>query len=400
MRLLKNAHRISQISATVLAMSSTKRSRTYMFDAHNHVHLSMQNEVPSLSKEEIHQCSIDDLNFERMEDSKQHARNIYQNFSSSFQDGECQPIGCIAMMSTQPRDFPIVQTIAQELKAYNENEDLTLQKGVIECYGIHPWMLQQATHDFEHLPNDESDFKAPKWVPFLKHYLISNPASHVGEIGLDSARWEMDEETKEKLPIPMDLQIEAFEAQMHIAADLKRSVSIHTVHCWGVLMDSLNRIKAERTKLRKEQRQLRKTLKRQLGFETNKDELRNIEIQLEELGDDTLVFPPCMYFHAFGGKSALVDQLDAITRDKASPQASPDVYFGFAPVINFTAPKTMSVMKKIGLKRLVIESDLENYKRVSDDLRENVKFIANCFDVSEDEVIEQTMMNAENIYFR
>lgn len=373
-----------------------------MFDAHNHIHLSMSNEVPSLSSEEICQCSIDDGNVDRIENSKQHARKIYQNFSSAFQDSECHPIGCIAMMSTQPRDFPIVQTIAQELKAYNADEQgkLTLQKGVIECYGIHPWMLQQATQDFEHLPEHESDTRAPKWVPFLKHYLISNPASHVGEIGLDSARWEMDEETKEKLPIPMDLQIEAFEAQMHIAADLKRSVSIHTVHCWGELMDSLNRIKTQRTKLRKEQRQLRKTLKRQLGFESNEDELRNIEIQLEKLGDDTLVFPPCMYFHAFGGKAALVDQLDAITRDKASPQASPVVYFGFAPVINFTAPKTMSVMKKIGLKRLVIESDLENYKRVSQDLQENVNFIANCFNVSENEVMEQTMMNAENIYFR
>ena len=104
------------------------------------------------------------------------------------------------------------------------------------------------------------------------------------------------------------------------------------------------------------------------------------------------ILPPRIYFHAFGGKTAVVDQLDAICRGVSS------TYYGFAPVINFRSPKTKEIVKKIGIDRLVLETDLEDPTCVMSDMCENIDFVSEALNVDRKVVVEKTYANAMRFY--
>ncbi len=82
---------------------------------------------------------------------------------------------------------------------------------VVPCYGCHPWFLDQ---------------RSDEWLAQLEQYL-QDPASAVGEIGLD----------RSKQGLSYDGQEEAFLVQWRLASRLNRPASIHCQHAWGRLMD-------------------------------------------------------------------------------------------------------------------------------------------------------------------
>jgi Tat protein secretion system quality control protein TatD with DNase activity len=397
------------------------------FDAHNHIHLSKPGGIPPLSEFERNKISpnpitpqfedrpcddemfalarkildsftVDDVVVKKEEPSD--GDNVYEsnsNIAAAIKDKEMKrpentvyfpKVRGLAIMSTQPRDFPVVeqlrdamhlistqQTIADEKKqAHTQYEQI-----IVPCYGVHPWFLAQANKDFSTIVISDQGLESdipPAWLPYLREKLQSDPHSHLGEIGLDGARYEIDPVTQQKVLVSsMEDQIRAFEAQMHLAADLKKSVSIHAVQCWGAFMDSLRRIKSTRMKLRKEKRSLDK----------NKD-------------NDLLILPPKIYFHAFGGKAAVVDQLDAICKDKSMESLACETFYGFAPVINFRSPKTASVMHRVGIDRLLLETDLEDYQCVREDVRANAEFAARVLNMELNEVLQRTFENACRLY--
>lgn len=55
-------------------------------------------------------------------------------------------------------------------------------------------------------------------------------------------------------------------------------------------------------------------------------------------------------------------------------------------------------MQKIGLERLVLETDHEDASLVSDSLRQGIAFIAEALKVDEATVIETTTQNAYELY--
>lgn len=77
--------------------------------------------------------------------------------------------------------------------------------GMYGAIGVHPWYL-----------NDLPD----NWYAILREMLIQNPELHVGEIGLDKHKPDMD------------LQISVFEQQLLLAHELGRGVSLHCVGAW------------------------------------------------------------------------------------------------------------------------------------------------------------------------
>ena len=174
----------------------------------------------------------------------------------------------------------------------------------------------------------------PSWLPYLHNIITSHPKSHVGEIGLDNARWEQINPTTKELVCPMETQIVAFEVQLHLACHLGKAVSIHSVRSWGVLMKSLTNVKTQRQQLKKRMKQ----------------ENRNVDIS------SFWVLPPHFYFHAFSGNGSIVHQVNSICCKDTPSQT----YYGFAPVINFKSPKTVDTIQTVGIDRLVLESDLEN----------------------------------------
>ena len=107
------------------------------------------------------------------------------------------------------------------------------------------------------------------------------------------------------------------------------------------------------------------------------------------------MLPPKLYFHAFGGKAGTATQLIKTFERK---NATTRVYFGFAPVINFESPKTLQVIREVGLDRLVLETDHEDAGLVASDMKLGVKVISKAFEISEHELIQITNQNACDLY--
>lgn len=175
-------------------------------------------------------------------------------------------------MSTHPRDFERVSHICDDLH-------INHQIDTVKCFGVHPWFVSELEDN-----TDEINNGLPQWLTDMEQLLEEHPKSIVGEIGLDG--FHFNAETGE-LSAPMDTQIEVFRYQMELAAKYERPVSVHTVQCFGALMETLSRLKKQR------------------------------------------LMPPKVYFHAFGGKIGTIDQLLALCGREVG-----QVYFGFAPIVS------------------------------------------------------------------
>ena len=103
--------------------------------------------------------------------------------------------------------------------------------------------------------------------------------------------------------------------------------------------------------------------------------------------------PPAIYFHAFGGKCGVVDQLAGLCR-----RSHTHCYFGFAPVINFRSPKTAAVVRHVGLDRLLLETDHEDSALVPESMQQCIQFYAEALGVDPTTVVERTTMNAFDLY--
>lgn len=304
------------------------------FDAHNHIHMSMPGGVPRFDAKLLDktQKGAPEVN----QSIVQHAGAV----ADFFPPGAC--VNGMALMSTQPRDFVAVEAVCSEFDRRHDGAPFRS----VRCYGVHPWFIHEAEADGSAFDVSGSTFW---WEQYLRQSLIDDKSACVGEIGLDSIHF--DPQTG-KPHTNMERQVEAFELQLRIATELNRPVSIHAVQAWGPMMDTLNK---------------------KFG---------------KKKGDK----PPRMYFHAFGGKPAVVNQIDAACRGTG------EVIYGFAPCVNFRSHKTAEVIRKIGIDRLVLESDRENFRFVTVDLVENVKYIAEALNIDEAEVIKKTTENAMRFY--
>ena len=81
-------------------------------------------------------------------------------------------------------------------------------------FGLHPWDVPTAPEG---------------WAETLRTYLVAHPAAGVGEMGLDRWMKDFDPAAQEK----------AFRAQLALAVELDRALTIHCVKAIGPLMDIL-----------------------------------------------------------------------------------------------------------------------------------------------------------------
>jgi TatD DNase family protein len=266
----------------------------------------------------------------------------------------------MAVMATQLSDFPKVLQLCQDLQS---PPSCTM----IPCLGIHPWWAHTLPPEDwkivdDHDDDNQQERPQPKWIRDLETFLLQDPSIPVGEIGID--KFHFDGTTGE-LTCPMDIQIQVFQQQLELATKHQRPCSIHCVHAAGPLMDSLNAVQKRRA-----------------------------------AAQQTNILPPALYFHAFGGKPALVDQLEAICcgRSKKRKNNPSRIYFGVAPVINFRSPHVSKLVQKIGLERLVLETDHEDAALVPESMRLGVEFLAQVLDVSETELVQRCNHNAMELY--
>lgn len=196
--------------------------------------------------------------------------------------------------SLKERD-ELIQTLQGATLMSTERKDwdrvfaLTDQSSHIRyALGVHPW--------FAHRYAGRRD-----WLDDLEKRLRQDPLCSVGEIGLDR-KWR----TPDTGVIEYEAQLEVFHAQLKLAGEHARPVSIHCVHAQGDLYQAL---------------------------------------------DQCSTLPPSIYLHAFGGAAGTAEQL------LRSRRFGERLYFGFAACVNLRSPKTRSVIEVIPKSRLLIESD-------------------------------------------
>ncbi|MBP7055410.1 MAG: TatD family hydrolase [Candidatus Omnitrophica bacterium] len=110
-------------------------------------------------------------------------------------------VGRMLCNATSPLDWKNVESIS----ARCEN--------VVPFFGVHPWMVKRT---------------GTGWIEALEA-ILSKTKSGVGEIGLDHGKFRPDR----------DLQLSVFRAQLDLASELKRPVTLHCVGAWGTLIDEL-----------------------------------------------------------------------------------------------------------------------------------------------------------------
>ncbi|MEI8344956.1 MAG: TatD family hydrolase [Candidatus Omnitrophota bacterium] len=100
-------------------------------------------------------------------------------------------------------DWPLVERIRNDYPGY-----------VAASFGLHPYYIRKRSDD---------------WLTLLERQLLAGPSA-VGEFGLDFAIEQVDEKD----------QREVFIAQLKLAKNLSRPVSIHCRRAWRALEEVLN----------------------------------------------------------------------------------------------------------------------------------------------------------------
>jgi TatD DNase family protein len=108
----------------------------------------------------------------------------------------------VVVNGTREADWPAVAAIARE------------QAFVTPSFGLHPWYIADRTAG---------------WLDAIRAQLDAHPTAGVGEIGLD--RWIEGHDDA--------AQAEVFAAQLALAAELNRPVTIHCLRAWGALAETL-----------------------------------------------------------------------------------------------------------------------------------------------------------------
>jgi len=104
---------------------------------------------------------------------------------------------------TSEEDWPAVASLAAENPEF-----------VVPSFGLHPWKVAQRSNH---------------WLSKLQHFLSRHPLAPIGECGLD--RWM-------KSP-NLEAQHEVFRAQLNLAVELDRPLTIHCLNAWGALLTEL-----------------------------------------------------------------------------------------------------------------------------------------------------------------
>lgn len=90
-------------------------------------------------------------------------------------------------------------------------------EGVVPSFGLHPWFIKE---------------RSGEWLQSLESLLLKFPHAAVGEIGIDHAVEDRNDEDQEQV----------FLQQLELAQTLNRPVSIHCRQAWGRLIALLDQL--------------------------------------------------------------------------------------------------------------------------------------------------------------
>ena len=328
----------------------------------------------------------------------------------------------LTIMATRGEDQDIVAEFTERLgvtpssvaSLMNTDSDRTTDARVVPSFGWHPWFSHQIHTDassdsgsafgevdkIRHyqsvitpVPEDEDFLKAlPDPRPLsglleqLRNFLQQYPYALVGEVGLDRS-FMLTENllpnvNKERNPdmtpggregrrlshfkVSIDHQRTILAAQLKLAGEMQRAVSIHGVAAHGVLFQSLRETWRgyEKEVLSKRERKQRESM-----VEAH-DEENEASDGYSPSGPSTtsLSYPPRICLHYYSGPP---DTL----RDYFHPSVPAEIFCSFSLLVNLkssTATKTVDVIKAVPDDRVLVESDLHCAGEQMDELIERM----------------------------
>lgn len=322
----------------------------------------------------------------------------------------------LTIMATRAQDQELVAETARSL---NITDESTRSQRVLPSFGWHPWFSHQLINDTttptattstpqskeNHYinvltPSSASDLDfisqlpSPKLLSALlnetRERLRQFPSSLVGEVGLDKAFrlpgvWTAEEissrdedltpgsrEGRKLSPykVKMDHQRAVLKAQLQLAGEMQRPVSVHSVQAHGVVFDLFKELwnGHEKVFLSRRQKEKLKDAEGALSDDENDDEDEQRGPSKTSEMKQPLPFPPRICMHSYSGPVEPIRQF-------LHPSNPSDVYFSFSAVINFSgapAKKISDVIKALPDDRILIESDLHIAGTPMDDLLEDV----------------------------
>lgn len=288
-----------------------------------------------------------------------------------------------------------------------------VQCQIIPSFGWHPWFSHQiyddrvshppesagGIHKLDHYkaviipsPSDSEFLRTlpdprplSEFIAQTRLYLEKYPFALVGEIGIDrsfripenSSEVNRDETESALTPggregkpltpyrVHMDHQRKILTAQLHLAGELSRPVSVHGVAAHGILFDTLKATWRGHEKLVISKR-VRKRRANAPHSHPNEDENGS----KDEVLDARVAkpFPPRICLHSYSGPPGPLKQY-------LHPSVPATIFFSFSELVNFSSSvssKAIDVIKEIPDDRLLAESDLHCAGERMDDLLERV----------------------------
>ncbi|KAK2616758.1 Cut9-interacting protein scn1 [Conoideocrella luteorostrata] len=326
----------------------------------------------------------------------------------------------IVALATRDQDQALVAEIA---KRYGMGSDASLKSETtiaIAGFGTHPWFAHEVYNDLVPEPTyqtgpdtdaaaaKEQHYKAvltpeptdPEFLTSMatpvalsaflantREHLRNHPYALVGEIGLDKAfrlpvpwsqtPWEHDatrtEGARERRPlsahhIKMSHQQAILEAQLKLAGEMNRPVSVHGVQAHGVLFNALAASWKGHEK-RKPKAQRRKHTEQA-------DLQKNVGNDTQDDIAEAKPYPPRICLHSFSGKAeAVVPYLN--------PKIPAKIFFSFSKTNNLRdeagRSRLRDVLEAIPAERLLVETDMHTAGgQMDDDLAEIYRTVCEC----------------------